>query len=74
MNKLSDEELKDVAGGLIVSADGKYYVVHDRLGVTFNSYTNYEQAREAALLQYGSSDEVISVREYEARYNRKFMY
>lgn len=37
MNKLSDEELKDVAGGLIVSADGKYYVVHDRLGVIFKN-------------------------------------
>ena len=76
MQKLNEEELKDVNGGLIVDYidnwDDEYFVVvnEHRNGLRLSAQETLEEAKNVARMSK-VSEEVISHEEFQARYGYK---
>lgn len=68
---LKDEQLDQVTGGYVVSANGKYYVVADNTGNVLTTGPVESMAKMAAKYQ-GQSPEVITASDYEKIFGREF--
>ena len=78
--KLNNDELKNVTGGVIVKkSDGgggyNYWICDEnRVGALVTCRSNSLQAAQIAARNYGLSCEVITPEEYEKRFKHEFNY
>ena len=75
LEKLPDENLDDVDGGVIVGDHrgqwDMYWIVDDKYGYVRYAYPTEAAAKKKEASKWGVSSEVISVSEYEKRFKMK---